>query len=184
MEVQICLKGYDLKKDKKFDGSVVLPFVKRKEERIIVVGDSKLGEMASAAGIPFISFEDVSGKTKEKKILKKKIATKNHAIITTNVFHKHFEIFYFNRKRTPFYLIGPQTDLKTFYEEVSRTIKFKLRQTNVLSFPAGNFEMSTSEVSQNVQAGLNFLVTLLKKGTQNIDTVFLKSTQGKPLKLY
>ncbi|KAL0265694.1 UNVERIFIED_CONTAM: hypothetical protein PYX00_011408 [Menopon gallinae] len=176
LEVQVCLKGYDLKRDKKFDGSVVLPFQKRKNERVLVVGDKKLEEMAADAGLPFVSFDEVTGKTKDKKTMKKKLAAKHHAIITTSAFHKHFEIFFFNRKRTPFYIFDANGgDLKKFYEEVARTVKFKLRQTNVVSFPAGTLDMSTAEISQNVQAGLEFLFTLLKKGAQNVDTIFLKT---------
>lgn len=184
VEVQVCLKGYDLKRDKKFDGSVVLPFRKRKNERVLVVGDRDLEEMAREAGLPFVLFDDVAGKTKEKKTMKKKLAARNHSVITTSTFHKHFEIAFFNRKRTPFYIFDPNRgDLKNFHDEVLRTVKFKLRQTNVVSFPAGTLEMSPTEISQNIRAGLEFLFTLLKKGAQNIDTIFLKTTQGKPLRL-
>lgn len=183
--MQVCLKGYDLKKDKKFDGNVVLPFRKRKIEKVMVLGDKKLEEMALEAKLPFTSFDAVAGKAAEKKALKKKIVANHHAVITTNLFHKHFEIFYFNRQRTPYHVIDTQkTDLKTFHDEVARTVKFKLRQTNVLSFAAGCLDMDPEEISQNIDAGLNYLMTLLKKGAQNIDTVFLKSTYGKPVKLH
>lgn len=184
IEVQVCLKGYDLKRDKKFDGSVVLPFQKRKIERVLVVGDKNLEEMAKEAGLPFVHFDDVAGKTKEKKTMKKKLAEKHHAVITTSTFHKYFEIAYFNRKRTPFYIFDPNGgNLKKFYDEVLRTVRFKLRQTNVVSFPVGSLEMSPAEISQNARTGLEFLFTLLKKGAQNVDTIFLKTTQGKAHRL-
>nr|AAT72742.1 60S ribosomal protein L10a [Antonospora locustae] len=184
MEVQVCLKGYDLKRDKKFDGSVVLPFQKRKNERVLVVGDRNLEEMAKEAGLPFVLYDDVAGKTKEKKTMKKKFAENYHAVITTNTFHKYFEIAFLNRKRTPFYIFDPNGgNLKKFHDEVLRTVKFKLRQTNVVSFPVGTLEMNPAEISQNIRTGLDFLFTLLKKGVQNIDTISLKTTQGKPLRL-
>ncbi|KCZ76570.1 hypothetical protein H311_02428 [Anncaliia algerae PRA109] len=141
-------------------------------------------EEAAKHEIPFISFETVAGKNVEKNKLKKKIAKSNHGVITLTNFNRFFEISFFNRKRTPLYFYKPGTDLKTCYEEISRTCKFKLRNNTVLSFAAGYVELGEEKILQNVQAGLDFFVTLLKKGVSNIASVNIKSNQSKAIKLY
>lgn len=184
VEVQISLKGYDLKKDVRFDGNVVLPYKKRETEKVVIIGDKKLEEEATALGLPFISFESVQGKTKDKVALKKKIAQNHHGVITLNTFNRFFEITYFNRKRTPFYFVKPNTDLKTLYDEIVRTVKFKLRNNTVLSFAAGTVELGEEKLSENIGIAVDFLITLLKKGVSNIDSISIKSTFSSAVKVY
>ena len=44
--------------------------------------------------------------------------------------------------------------------------------------------MSEEELVANVMMSTNYLVSLLKKGWQNVGSVFLKSSMGKPIRLY
>ena len=44
--------------------------------------------------------------------------------------------------------------------------------------------MSQEELSANVSLGINFLVSLLKKNWQNVRALNVKSTMGKPQRLY
>ena len=45
-------------------------------------------------------------------------------------------------------------------------------------------EMSEHEVYANIQITVNFLVSLLKKNWQNIKTLNIKSTMGKPQRIF
>lgn len=47
----------------------------------------------------------------------------------------------------------------------------------------GNDKMTEEELRQNILMGLNFLVSLLKKGWHNLRSVHIKTTMGKPYKL-
>jgi large subunit ribosomal protein L10Ae len=44
--------------------------------------------------------------------------------------------------------------------------------------------MSEREIYINTQMAVNFLVSLLKKNWQNVKCLYLKSTMGKPLRIY
>ena len=44
--------------------------------------------------------------------------------------------------------------------------------------------METQQVLENVKLAINFLVSLLKKNWQNVKVLYLKSTMGKPVRLY
>lgn len=184
IEVQMSLKGYDYKKDVRFDGNVVLPFPKRKVERILVVADKALEPKAKELSFDFKTFEELEGKNKEKQILKKKLALKYHSFISSPSFNSAFEVKIFNRKRKAVYVLRNPNDLHNFYCDVVKMVKFKLRKTNDLSFTIGFCEMEDEEIYSNLSAGINFLVTLLKKGYKSLGGVVLKSCQGKPIKIY
>jgi len=47
----------------------------------------------------------------------------------------------------------------------------------------GNEQMNEDQIRQNILMGLNFLVSLLKKGWHNLKSVHIKTTMGKPYKL-
>ncbi|ELQ75563.1 60S ribosomal protein L10A, partial [Trachipleistophora hominis] len=81
-------------------------------------------------------------------------------------------------------VIRNPNDLQNFYNEVVRMVKFKLRKTNDISFTVGYCEMSDEEIYTNLNTGLNFLATLLKKGYKSLGGVVLKSCQGKPVRIY
>lgn len=48
----------------------------------------------------------------------------------------------------------------------------------------GNTNMSEEELRQNITLAINFLVSLLKKNWNNVRTLHLKSTMGKPQRIY
>ena len=48
-----------------------------------------------------------------------------------------------------------------------------------------NFQKNqTQELYVNIQMAVNFLVSLLKKNWQNVGALYIKSTMGKPVRLY
>ena len=53
-----------------------------------------------------------------------------------------------------------------------------------LAVAVGNVEMSEREIFVNTQMSINFLVSLLKKNWQNVKVLYIKSTMGKPVRLY
>lgn len=184
IEVQMCLKGYDYKKDVRFDSNVVLPYPKRRQEKILIIADKNLEGKASELGLEFKKFEEVEGNNKEKNTLKKKLAMKYHSFISTPAYNSAFSIKIFNRKRKPVFVIRNPDDLENFFNEVTRMVKFKLRKTNDLSFTIGFAEMSDEELFSNYITGINFLNTLLKKGVKSLGGIVLKSCQGQPIRLH
>lgn len=184
IEVQMLLKGYDYKKDVRFDSNVVLPHAKRLNEKILIIADRALEEKAKELGLEYKTFEEVEGKSKEKQKIKKKLAMQYHSFIASPNFNTAFEVKIFNRKKKPVYVLRNANDLESFYADVQRMVKFKLRKTNDLSFTIGHCGMDVSEIYENFNAGLGFLATLLKKGYRSVGGLVLKSCQGKPVRIY
>lgn len=48
----------------------------------------------------------------------------------------------------------------------------------------GNVAMTDKELYINIQMSINFLVSLLKKNWQNVRCLYIKSSMGKPYRLY
>ena len=68
--------------------------------------------------------------------------------------------------------------------DLKSTIKFQMKKVLCLSVAIGNVEMTEEELVQNIHLAMNFLVSLLKKHWQNVKSLHIKSTMGKPRSLY
>eukprot|EP00882_Tetradesmus_deserticola_P016930 GHRQ01018111.1.p1 GENE.GHRQ01018111.1~~GHRQ01018111.1.p1 ORF type:complete len:141 (-),score=77.30 GHRQ01018111.1:1354-1776(-) len=71
IELQIGLKNYDPQKDKRFSGTVKLPYIPRPKMKVCVLGDVKHCEQAQAIGVDARSVEDLKKLNKNKKLVKK-----------------------------------------------------------------------------------------------------------------
>merc|ERR1712202_103361 len=68
--------------------------------------------------------------------------------------------------------------------ELKCTIKFQMKKVLCLAVAIGNVGMGEDELVQNLNLAVNFLVSLLKKNWQNVKSLNVKSTMGKPQRLY
>jgi len=48
----------------------------------------------------------------------------------------------------------------------------------------GHVEMTEAELAQNINLSVNFLVSLLKKNWQNVRSLYIKSSMGKPVRIF
>lgn len=82
IELQIGLKNYDPQRDKRFSGTVKLPFLPRPRMKVCVLGDVKHCEEAAALGVDSKSVEDLKKLNKNKKLVKK-LAKQYHAFVAS-----------------------------------------------------------------------------------------------------
>lgn len=71
-----------------------------------------------------------------------------------------------------------------FAKNVKFQLKFKAGAPMCLSAPIGHIEMPPKEIEENIIAAINFVLTLMKKGWQNIKKIHIKSTMGPSYTIY
>merc|ERR1711913_246113 len=81
-------------------------------------------------------------------------------------------------------MINHVDDLDAKVNDLKATIKFQMKKVLCLSVAVGNVEMTEDQLIENIRLAMNFLVSLLKKHWQNVKSLHIKSSMGKPQRLY
>jgi len=69
-------------------------------------------------------------------------------------------------------------------EELKHTIKFQLKKSICLGSSVGTLKLNAEELRHNINMSINYLISLLKKGWQNIRTIHIKTSMGKSHRIY
>ena len=186
VELQIGLKNLDPAKDKRFAGSYVLPKEARPNTKVCIIGDQKHLDIAKDLKIDAVSADDLKKFDKKKKPIKK-WASSYDALLATDTLIKTIPR-----------LVGPQLnkmgmfpspishtdDIQAKITEIKSTVKFQLKKVLCLGVAIGHVNMTESDLKAHLILSINFLVSLLKKGWQNIRSLYIKSTMGKPARIW
>ncbi|KAM7219352.1 Ribosomal protein L1-like protein [Rhypophila decipiens] len=185
VELQISLKNYDPQRDKRFSGTITLPHVARPNMTVCVLADQFDLDRAKHLGLPAMSVEDLTKLNKNKKLVKK-LAKKYHAFVCSETLLAKIPRLLgpglskagkFPTK------IGHADDLNAVLVQVRSTIKFQIRKDTCLGVVVGNVGMTQEELTSNILLAINYLVSLLKKGFQNVGGLVIKSTMSPPKRI-
>ncbi|VFQ79751.1 unnamed protein product [Cuscuta campestris] len=186
IELQIGLKNYDPQKDKRFSGSVKLPHIPRPKMKVCMLGDAQHVEEAEKIGMEFMDVESLKKLNKNKKLVKK-LAKSSHAFLASEAVIKQIPRLLgpgLNKAGKFPTLVTHQESLETKLNETKATVKFQLKKVLCMGVAVGNVAMEEKQIFQNVQMSVNFLVSLLKKNWQNVRCLYLKTTMGRPVRIF
>jgi len=186
IELQIGLKNYDPQKDKRFAGSIKLPHIPRPKMKVCILGDAYHCEKAAAMGLDFKNAEGLKNFNKNKKQIKK-FAKKYHQFLASDALIKQIPRLLgpgLNKAGKFPTLVQQSEDLATKVDEMKATIKFQLKKVLCLNVAVGHCGMEVGPIMENIKLAINFLISLLKKGWQNVKVLYIKSTMGKANRLY
>merc|ERR1712070_1238262 len=186
VELQIGLKQYDPQKDKRFSGTVRLPFIPRPNMSVCVLGDAQHIEEAEKNGVASMDVDALKKLNKNKKLVKK-LAKKYHSFLASEAVIKQIPRLLcpgLNKAGKFPTLVAQSDDLQEKVEAQKAAVKFQLKKVLCMGVAVGNVEMSERELYVNIQMTVNFLVSLLKKNWQNVRTLYLKTTMGSPIRVY
>jgi len=190
IDLQIGLKDYDINKDKRFQGVVKLPNVIRPRLKICVIADAVHSEQCKKDNIDFITTDSLSKKIdpddKKGKQLKKwsrhyKILFVSESIV--GQLPKLGGKFFAKWGKFPLVIKGNE-QVKVKVDEQLASVKFQLKKVLCLGVAVGNVDMTEEQIRQNLNMTINLLVSLLKKGWNNIKSLYIKTTMGKPVSLF
>ncbi|KAL1923817.1 60S ribosomal protein uL1 [Calcarisporiella thermophila] len=186
VELQVGLKNYDPQRDKRFSGTVRLPNVPRPKMSVCILADAFHCDQAKEVGLEFMSVDDLKKLNKNKKLVKK-LAKKYDAFLASDALIRQIPrllgpgLQKAGKFPTP---VSHSDNLLAKAEEQRSTIKFQLKKVLCLGVAVGHVQMTEDELVANIMLSINFLVSLLKKNWQNVKSLFIKSTMGKPQRLY
>eukprot|EP00745_Piridium_sociabile_P041398 TRINITY_DN81751_c0_g1_i1.p2 TRINITY_DN81751_c0_g1~~TRINITY_DN81751_c0_g1_i1.p2 ORF type:complete len:218 (+),score=41.66 TRINITY_DN81751_c0_g1_i1:116-769(+) len=186
VELHVGLKDYDTQRDKRFAGTVRLPHVPRPRMNICVLGDAVHCEQATKAGVDYMDVEALKKLNKNKKLVKK-LAHKYDAFLASQTLIPQIPRLLgpgLNKAGKFPALITHSDKLEDKVAETKCNVKFQLKKVLCLGVAVGNVDMSDDELRQNSLLAINFLVSLLKKNWNNVKSLTIKSTMGKPLRIY
>merc|ERR1711939_1191243 len=176
VELQIGLKNYDPQRDKRFFGTVKLPRVPRPNMSICILGDQHDIDRAKHGGVDAMSAEDL-----------KKLKKKYDAFVASDTLIKQIPrllgpgLSKAGKFPTP---VSHSEDLSGKITEVKSTIKFQLKKVLCMGVAVGNVDMSEDELISNIMLAINYLVSLLKKGWQNVGSLTIKASMSPPKRVY
>jgi len=186
IELQIALKNYDPARDKRFTGTVKLRHIPKKNYKICIIGDERHIDEAKQLGYDCKSAEDLKKLNKNKKLVKK-LAKQYDAFMASDGLIKQIPRILgpgLNKAGKFPTSLSHQENMEDKVETVKKTIKFQMKKVLCLSVAVGNVSMETDELNANIMLAVNFLVSLLKKNWQNVRSLNIKSTMGKPHRIY
>jgi len=186
VELQIGLKNYDPQRDKRFSGTVKLPTVPRPNMSICVLGDQHDIDRAKHLSIDSMSADDLKKLNKNKKLIKK-LARKYDAFLSSDSLLRQIPrllgpgLSKAGKFPTP---VSHADDLNAKVIETKSTIKFQLKKVLCMGVAVGNVGMTEDELIGNIMLAVNYLVSLLKKGWQNVGSLTIKASMSPPRRLY
>jgi large subunit ribosomal protein L10Ae len=186
IELQVGLKNYDPSKDKRFSGAIKLPVECKPRMNFCVLGDQIHNDQAAKLNIDFKDVEALKKLNKNKKLIKK-LAQKYDAFLSSESVLRQIPRILgpgLNKAGKFPTLLAANEDLEAKMASVKSTVKFQLKKVLCLGVAVGHVKQSEDQLVLNITMAVNFLVSLLKKNWQNVKSLYVKSTMGKPHRVY
>lgn len=186
IELQVGLKDYDTQRDKRFSGTVKLPHVPRERMKICILGDAVHCEAAQRVDMPFKSVDDLKKLNKNKKMVKRLAKSADAFLASQALLPQIPRLLGPGLQKAGKFpaLVTHSDDLESKAIEIRSTVKFQLKKVLGLAVAIGNVGMSPEELRTNSLMSINFLVSLLKKNWNNVNSLHLKSTMGPPHRIF
>lgn len=186
IDLQVTLKNYDPRRDKRFAGTFKLPHVPRPNLKVCVLGNDIHCEQAKELGFPHMSVDDLKKLNKNKKQVKK-LAKKYDAFVASQALIKQIPRLLgpgLNRAGKFPTVVSASDSLENKVNEVKAQVKFQMKKVMCLHVAVGNVALTKEENLTNINLACNFLASLLKKNWQNIKVIYLKSTMGPSFNVF
>ena len=186
VDLQVNLKNYDVNRDKRFAGTLRLPHVCRPRMKVAVICDLQQEDLAKKAGMITLNMEDMKKLNKNKKLVKKLCSQYDAFLASESIIKTLPRVVgpHMNRVGKFPAPVAMSDNLPDRVLELQSTVKFQLKKVMCMGTCVGHAEADVEEIRRNANQAINFLVSLLKKNWQNLKSVYIKTTMGKPVRLY
>jgi len=188
IDLQISLKNYDPVKDKRFSGVFRLPVIPRPKYSVCVLADAKHEGEAKALKVPCLIADDLKKLNKNKKAIKKLADQYDAFLASASLIRQIPRIMGPGLNKAGKFpsVLGNNDDITAKVDDQKATVKFQLKskKTLCMGVAIGNVKMSEAEIVNNITSAVNYLVSLLTKNWQQVKRLYIKSTMGKPFRIF
>ena len=186
VELQVMFREYDPEKEKRFNSATLLTYPTKQKLKVCVIGTMKHIEEAKAMGMEAVNLDDLKKFNNEDKVIKK-WARKFNIILVSESISKNVTRLIGRQISSVGRLpvsVGENEKIENKYDELLRTIRFRVKKYPWLAHAIGTETLTPEEIRQNLNKSVSFLVSLLPKGWHNIRSIHVKTTMGRPQKLF
>ena len=187
VELHINLQKYDPQKDKRFSGSISLPHITRPRMSVCMIADAThLNELSKKdLDIQIVSVDDIKNLKRNKKLTKKFRASADAFLASESLIKTIPRIMGPGRGQAGKFpsAVSHGDDIAKKVDKVRSTVKFQLKKVLNIGVVVGHTDMETQSLISNTTRAINFLVSLLKKRWANVESLYVKSTFGKPRRI-
>jgi len=186
IDLQVNLKNYDAQKDKRFAGTLRLPNICRPNMKVCIIADLQQEDQAKKQNLTTMNMEDLKKLNKNKKLVKKMCSQYDAFLASESIIKTIPRVVgpFMNRANKFPSAVALGDNLAEKATDLMATIKFQLKKVMCLGCCVGHINMKEDELRQNTTLAINYFVSLLKKNWQSLKSAYIKSTMGKPQRLY
>ncbi len=187
VELIINLRDVDVKKpENRIQESIELPFAIDKKVGVCVFADGDLALRARRAGADLVlgsaEIEALANDRKRQREIAKSMDSFIAAAPLMPLIGRVFGPILGPRGKMPT-PVPPTANIEEIIERHRRTIRVRARDQPVLHCRVGSEGMSDDEIAENIQAVIGRIARRLKRGTKNIDSIYVKLTMGPAVKV-
>jgi large subunit ribosomal protein L1 len=186
VDLAVNLKDIDLSIPKnRVDEEVLLPKGRGKTLKVAVFGSGELAIKAKAAADLVITPEELEDLADDKKQAKK--LANDHVFFIAEaplmpVIGKKLGVVLGPRGKMP-KPIPPNADPAPLINNLKKTIRIRSKDRRTFHTPIGTKDMSAEDLAENVDVVVKRLIGKLVRGKMNIQSVYVKTTMGKSVRL-
>lgn len=186
IELAINMKEIDLSDPKnRINEEIPLPKGRGRELKVAVIGTEEMKGKSKDSADFLYGPEDLGKFADDKKAFKKLAGQIDYFIAESTLMAnigKSLGQVLGPRGKIPKPL-PPGQDPSQLIGNLKRTVRARSRDKKTFHVPIGTKDMSSDELAENINAVVKRIVGKLEKGYGNIDSIYIKTTMGKPVKL-
>lgn len=190
IDLIVNLKQLDLKKpEHQVDFFIALPKKINKKMKICALVAPELADQAKDVCDKTINVSEFD-KYADKKLAKKLAKEYHYFIAQATIMPKIASIF--GRTLGPKgkmpnpkagCIVPPNANLKPLYDKLQHTVRISARKDPIIQTIVGTEEMPAEDLMENINTVYNNLIHHLPQEKNNVKSVYIKYTMGKPIKL-
>jgi large subunit ribosomal protein L1 len=186
LEISINLRGVDLSNPRnRINEEISLPKGRGKEIKVALFGSEEMkGKVKDTADYVF-GAEDLSKFADDKKGFKVIVNKIDFFLAEANLMTtigKSLGQVLGPRGKIP-RAIPPSQDPSSLIVSLKKTVRARSRDKKTFHIPVGNKTMSEKDIAENIKEVMKRITLRLEKGYGNIDSVYVKTSMGKAVKL-